>query len=60
MKGVRHQGQPGAERQGTGVRGATGWVVNKPLKDKIADRGKDSDLEEQAEKAQKDKRGWGR
>lgn len=27
MKGVRHQGQPGAERQGTGVRGATGWVV---------------------------------
>lgn len=57
MMGVRHQGQPGAERQGTGVRGATGWVVNKPLKEKIADRG---NLEEQAENAQKDERWWGR
>lgn len=33
MKGVRHSGQSGAKRQGTGVRGATGWVVSTPLKD---------------------------
>lgn len=34
-------------------------MVNTPLKDSKVDRGKDRELEEQAENAQKDEGGWG-